>query len=79
MVVVLTTGLPKLFPNVDLYRGTSLIRNNPLLGPYSRSMSRAIWWPWGGGVFLMSEVPLYRKLPDLGIFSRQIDLWRRSG
>ena len=27
------------------YRGTSLIRNNPLLGPYSRTMFRAIWWP----------------------------------
>jgi hypothetical protein len=26
-------------------RGTSLIRNNPLLGPYSRTMSRAILWP----------------------------------
>ena len=28
---------------VDL--GISLIRNNPLLGPYSRTMSRAIWRP----------------------------------
>ena len=28
-----------------LYRGTSLIRNNPLLGHCSRTMSRAIWWP----------------------------------
>ena len=27
------------------YRFTSLIRNTPLLGPYSRTMSRAIWWP----------------------------------
>ena len=25
------------------------MRNNPLLGPYSRTMSRAMWWPWGGG------------------------------
>ena len=40
------------------YRGTSLIRNSPLLGPYSRTVPRALWWPWGGGVFLMSEVPL---------------------
>ena len=22
-------------------------------------MSRALWWPLGGGKFLMSEVPLY--------------------
>ena len=26
-------------------RGTSLIRNNPLLGPCCKTMSRAIWWP----------------------------------
>ena len=43
---------------ISTYRGTSLIRNNPLLGSYSRTMSRGIWWPQGGGVFLMSEVPL---------------------
>ena len=28
-----------------VYRGTSLIRNNPFLRPYSRTMSRAIWRP----------------------------------
>ena len=42
----------------ECYRGTSLIRNNPLLGTYSRTVSRALWWPEEGGVFLMSEVPL---------------------
>ena len=26
------------------YRGTSLIRNNPSLGPYSGLMPRALWW-----------------------------------
>ena len=26
------------------HRGTSLIRNTPLLGPYSRTMSRAMCW-----------------------------------
>ena len=26
------------------YRGTSLIRNRPTLAPYSRVMSRALWW-----------------------------------
>ena len=40
-------------------RGTSRIRNSPLLGPFSRTMSRAIWRPQGGGVFLMSEAPQY--------------------
>ena len=31
------------------YRDTSLIRINPFLGPHSRTMSRAMWRPWGGG------------------------------
>ena len=35
-----------------LYRGTSLIRNHPPLGPYSRPMPRALWWFQGGGRFL---------------------------
>jgi len=30
-----------------LYRGTSLIRDTPLLGPYSRSIPRVIWWSCG--------------------------------
>jgi len=34
------------------YRDTSLIRNRLPLGPYSRTMSRDIWWPQGGGGFL---------------------------
>ena len=41
------------------YRGTSLIENITPLGPYSRAMPRALWWSWGGGLFLISEVPLY--------------------
>ena len=45
----------------EAYRGTSLIRNSPLLGPYSRTVFRALWWPQGGGVFLMSEVPLDQR------------------
>jgi len=40
-----------------MYRGTSLISNSTPLGPCS--MPRALWWPYGGGLFLMSEVPLY--------------------
>jgi len=40
------------------YRGTSLTRNSAPLGPYSRTMPRALWWSEGGGLFLMSEVPL---------------------
>ena len=42
------------------YRGTSLIRNHPPLGPYSRPVPRVLRWFWGGGGGLMSEVPLYQ-------------------
>jgi len=38
------------------------MRNCAPLGPFSRTMSRALWWSWGGGLFLMSEVPLYLNL-----------------
>ena len=43
------------------YRGTSLIKNHPLLGPYSRPMPRTLRWSYGGGLFFMSEVPLYAR------------------
>ena len=39
--------------------GTSLIGNRTHLGPYSRTMPRALWGAYGDGRFLMSEVPLY--------------------
>ena len=28
----------------DTYKGTSLIRNSPTLGPYSRPVPRGLWW-----------------------------------
>ena len=31
----------------------------PPLGPYGRTMPRALQWSYGGALFLMSEVPLY--------------------
>ena len=37
-----THDLARLEPFMD-YRGTSLIRNSPFLGPYSRLMPRALW------------------------------------
>ena len=40
------------------YRGTSLIRNTPLLGTYSRTIQGPMV-VLGGGLFLMSEVPLH--------------------
>ena len=33
-------------------RGTSLIRNSPPLGPFSRMMPKALWWPQGVSGFL---------------------------
>ena len=41
------------------YTRTSLIRNSAPLGPYSRTMPRALWDALGGGLFLMSEVLRY--------------------
>ena len=32
------------------YRGTSLIRNSAPLGPYSRTLHRVLWWPYGRGL-----------------------------
>ena len=50
------------------YRGTSFIRNRHPAGPYSRTMPRLLWRSYGGGRFLMSEVPLYRScLSGLGL------------
>ena len=31
-------------PRRSSIRGSSLIRNTPLLGPYSRTIPRVIWW-----------------------------------
>ena len=43
----------------DWYRGTSLIRNDPRRGPYSRTIPTGVlWWSQGAGLFLMSEVSL---------------------
>ena len=52
------TAPPQRVCEVGNYRGASLIRNPPLLGPYSRTIPRVLWWSQGGGLFLMSEVPL---------------------
>ena len=41
-----------------LYMGTSPMRNSAPLGPYSRTMPRALWRSSEVGLFLMSEFPL---------------------
>jgi len=43
----------------ECYRSTSPIRNSAPLEPFSRTMPRALWQPFGGRPSLMSEVPLY--------------------
>ena len=47
------------------YRGTSLIRKRPPLGHYSGTVPRVVWWSLWGGLFFISEVPLYhcQRLP----------------
>ena len=42
------------------YRGTSLVRNRNPLGPHTSSRPGALRKFWGGGRFLVSEVPLYK-------------------
>jgi len=34
-----------------VYRGTSLIRNTPLLGPYRSTIPRVLWWSVRGGAY----------------------------
>ena len=58
MEVSLEVSLEAGCPFSGEYRGTSLMRNSAPLGPYSRTMPRALWWYQGGGLVLMSEVPL---------------------
>ena len=55
--VVSTIGPPRKHP--ANYRGTSLIRKRSHPGPYRRPMPRVLGGSWGGGRFLMGEVPLY--------------------
>ena len=39
------------------YRGTSLIRNSLPIGPYSRSVPRALRWSLAGGSFVWARYP----------------------
>ena len=45
-----------------IYRGSSLIRKRHPVGPYRRIMPRDLQRSWGGLHFLMSEVPVYRRV-----------------
>ena len=50
-------------PRHCTYRGTSLIRNSPRLGPYSRTIPRVVRWSWGGGCFLCARYPCIGRAP----------------
>ena len=49
-----STSLPEIH---IMYRVTSPIRNIATLGPYSRTVPRALWWSWWGGLFLSARYP----------------------
>ena len=49
--VLLRTGLTREC-HATPYRGTSLTKKRPPLGPYNRPMPRAVWLSQGVGVFL---------------------------
>ena len=53
--------------------GTYLISNSPLLGPYSRTTPRVIWWPWEGGCFLYAMHPCNTHLKPYAL--KQVDVW----
>ena len=46
-------------PASDAYRGTSLMSKRTPLGPYRRPMPRVLGGSYGGGRFLVAEVPLH--------------------
>ena len=50
------------------YRGTSLIRNSPPQGSYSRTMPRALWESYGGGGFLGARYPCILQRVQLKYF-----------
>ena len=55
--------------NAVMYRlvqGYLAHKKHPPLGPYRMTLPRVLWWSWGGGRFLMSEVPLYRVASSAG-------------
>jgi len=43
------------------YRGTSLIRKRPPVGPCSRTMPRAVWWPQGAPVSHELGTPVHQN------------------
>jgi hypothetical protein len=42
-------------------QGYLAYKKQPPIGPYINNMLGALWWPYGVGQFLMSEVPLHGR------------------
>ena len=63
--------LPPLAHRTVDYRGTSFTGKRTSLGPYRRPMPRVLGGSWGGGRFLMGEVPLKVKTQQSGPFSAE--------
>ena len=53
------------------YRGTSLIRTSPPVGPYSSPVPRDLWWSYGGWVFLTDPIHAIAKdVPPVPLHTR---------
>ena len=60
---------------LPFYRGTSPTRKRTPLGPYRRPMPRVLGGSYGGGRFLMSEVPLWvKRLTGCGLLRLDVEL-----
>ena len=59
-------------PTSARYKGTSLIRKHPPLGPYSKDMPRPLWRSKGERRFVISEVPLYLQNLAFSIQEQQL-------
>ena len=57
------------------YRGTSLIRIRNLLGPYRRTMSRALLWSWGMDFSYERGTPVGRQVG----WTRKREEWSSVG
>ena len=60
---------------LQYHRGTSLIRNSLPLGPYGRTMPRALWWPYWG-VTVSDERGSSARVASGSPGMRVVHLWR---
>jgi hypothetical protein len=64
---------------MELYLGTSRMRNCTLPGPYRRPMPGVLEGSWGGRRFLMGEVPVCVNLSNVAFSSlNSLDCFRHD-